>query len=143
MDEQKFEALGAMVGEVDADGPPTPEQAQAQAAADTMDANAREWGTIAYMIGGALSMLAPELRQVYSEDACYAWGQSAATVAQKYGWDGPANVPEISLAISTVGLAVPSFLAIRLRLSQLQAAREQAQRRAPVDVTPTGGGDGS
>ena len=140
MDEVKFEGLAAIVAEVDAAGPATPEQVEAQAAADTMDASAREWGTIAYMVGGALAMLAPELRQVYTEDACFAWGQSAATVAQKYGWDGPANVPEIGLAISTVGLAVPSFLAIRLRLAQLSAAKAKAQA---VEVeASSGGGDG-
>lgn len=142
MDEQKFEALASIVADVDAAGPPTPEQVEAQTAADTHDAAAREWGTIAFMIGGALSMIAPELRQVYTEEACFAWGQSAATVAEKYGWSDPGNVPEIGLAISTVGLAVPSYLAIRLRLRQLEAAKAAQQQRDTVEAQ-AGGGNGS
>jgi hypothetical protein len=129
MDAQKMEALGGLVDEIDATGPEAQAaaQAEAQQQADS-EQGAREWGVIAFTIGGALSMLAPELRQVYTEDACLNWGRSVVPVAEKYGWNGPANVPELGLLIASAGLAVPSFLAIRERMRQLKEARQAAER---------------
>lgn len=126
MDAAKLESLAGIVSEADALGGPTAEQAEQAAAAEAHDAaedQAREWGVIAYTIGSALGMLAPELRQVYTESACLTWGRSVVPVAEKYGWNGPANVPEIGLAISTAGLAVPTFLLIRKRLAELRPAK--------------------
>jgi hypothetical protein len=130
MDDLKFDALTGLVAETDAAGPPTPEQQAETTAAAAMDTQAREWGVIAFTIGSALAMLAPELRQVYTEDACYTWGQSAAVVADKYGWNGPGSVPEIGLAIATAGLAIPSYLAIAARLKALKMEQARADQAA-------------
>lgn len=134
MDAERMQALDGLVAEVDELAGPTPEQAQQQAAEveaqQAMEAAAREWGMVAFMIGGALSMLAPELRQVYTEDACLAWGGAMVPVAEKYGWNGPGNVPEIGLLIATAGLAVPSVIAVRGRLAQMKAAKAAAERAA-------------
>lgn len=123
MDADKLNGLDGLVGEVDAEGPPTPEQVQEQQQAQTLENSAREWGLIVYTVGGALAMLAPELRQVYSEDACLRWGESMAPVAEKYGWNNPANVPEFGLALTTLGLAVPTYLIVKTKLEQLREAR--------------------
>ncbi|HWP19767.1 MAG TPA: hypothetical protein VNO84_11610 [Burkholderiaceae bacterium] len=123
-DVAKLEALGQMTAEADALGGPTPEQAEQQAAMDAAETAAREWGVIAYTIGGALSMLAPELRQVYTEDACMGWGRAMVPVADKYGWNAPSDVPELGLIIATAGLAVPSYVAVRRRLDAIKAKRE-------------------
>jgi hypothetical protein len=155
MDAQKLEAVAALVDEIDADGPPTPEQQEQQAAVDAAELQAREWGMVAFTIGGALAMLAPELRQVYTEEACNAWGCAVVPVAEKYGWSGPGNVPEIGLLLATAGLAVPSYIAISRRLAMLkeaqrkaeaaERARKAAQGAQDVDSRPVGGGvdDGS
>lgn len=137
MDANKLEGLGGLIDEIDAEDPQKQAQAQAeqqaaqQAEADA-DTQAREWGVIAYTVGSALGMLAPELKQVYTEDACLKWGRSVVPVALKYGWNGPGAVPELGLLISTAGLAVPSYLVIRMKLAQLKAAKEaaEAQQRA-------------
>lgn len=136
MDEDRMQALGGLIDEVDAAGPPTPEQAKAQAEeqqqAQALDTATQEWGSVAYMIGGALAMLAPELRQVYTQDACMAWGGSAALVAQKYGWNSPAAAPELGLIVATAGFAVPSYLAISRRLADMRGgstAQELSQPR--------------
>lgn len=130
MDAAKMDALEGLVTEADAQGGPTPEQQQEQQQAQDMEAGAREWGAIAYMIGGALSMLAPELKPVYTEDRCLAWGTSVMPVAEKYGWNGPGSIPELGLAISTLGFAVPTALIIRSKLAELKEARQQAERDA-------------
>lgn len=132
MDTQKLEALGTLVNEVDAAAPPTPEQAEklkteqdaansAAQAAETLEASARQWGSIAYMIGGALAMVAPELRQVYTERACMDWGRAVVPVAEKYGWSGVGHLPELGLLIATAGLAVPSVLAVRAAVAKEKA----------------------
>lgn len=117
MDATKLEGLGGLVDDIDGEAPQSPEQqaeaAAAVEAADSLEAAARQWGSIVYMIGGALSMVAPDLRRVYTEDACFAWGRAAAPVAEKYGWNGSSALPEIGLAIATLGLAVPSWFAIK------------------------------
>jgi hypothetical protein len=127
VDTTKLESLGDIVGEADAiaTGAPTPEQ-QAQAAAaqaeQLAEDSAREWGVIAYTIGTALAVLAPELRNVYTEEACFAWGRSMVPVAQKYGFDGPGNVPELGLLISTMSLGVPTALVLRAKIAALRSA---------------------
>lgn len=132
MDATKLEGLGTLVDEVDAAAPPSPEeaarmaqqaQAQAQAAQaeQTLESEARQWGSIAYMIGGALGIVAPELRQVYTERACMDWGRAVVPVAAKYGWNGAGHLPELGLAIATLGLAVPSVLAVRAAMQREKA----------------------
>lgn len=93
------------------------------------DQDAREWGMVAYTIGQAAAMFAPQLRSVYSEEACAAWGATVVPVARKYGWSGPGSIPEIGLILSTASLAVPTFFALRARLAELDAERLAAERR--------------
>lgn len=135
MDMDKLDALGGLVEEVDGASPQAQAEAQAvvQQQADA-EQGAREWGVIAYTVGSALGMLAPELRQVYTEDACLNWGRAMVPVADKYGWNGPANVPEIGLLLATAGLAVPSVIAVRARLAELKKAREAKAET----ITPSG-----
>lgn len=139
MDETKFEALDGLVTEVDAEGPQTPEQQAAQQAeAQALD-SAQQWGSIVYAVGTGLALIAPELRSVYTPDACNAWGQAMQPVAEKHGWNSPANVPEFGLLLASVGLGVPTFLAIRARLVELKRERESARPAAPDDAAAAAG----
>ncbi len=125
MDAQRIEALDEIIQEADSVGGPTPEQQAEQAQAAGLEEGARAWGAVMYMVGGALSMVAPELRQVYTEQACLNWGRAAAPVAEKYGWNNPAALPELGLVIATAGFVVPSAVAIRARVV---AMREEKNR---------------
>lgn len=126
MDASKLDALQDLIHEVDGEGPPTAEQQQAASAETDLDQAAREWGSIVFMVGHAAAMIAPELRQVYTEDACINWGRAMVPVAKKYGWDGPSNVPELGLLIASAGLVVPSVFAIRARLHALRDTEKPA-----------------
>lgn len=142
--EDKLAALETTVEEVDGLGPMTPEQQQAQAAEVAALDQAQQWGMIAFSIGGALSMLAPELRQVYTQEACMAWGTAMVPVAEKYGWAGPGNCPELGLLMATAGLAIPSVLAVRQRMAQLKRVRADAEaakkaQEKPQEVQADGG----
>ena len=159
MDATKLEALGGLVDEVDAAAPPSPEQLEEQRraeaaatsaaqAAESLEQGARQWGAIAYMIGGALSMVAPELRQVYTERACMDWGRAVVPVADKYGWNGAGKLPELGLAIATMGLAIPSVLAVRAAIARektgwLGAVRAWwSKRKTGKDAADEGAADG-
>lgn len=130
MDMRRMEGLAQLADETDAEAPPTPEQQQAQAqeqaAAAAGEESARQWGAIVYMLGNAAAMLAPELRRIYTEEACFNWGRSMHPVAQKYGWDSPDSLPELGLLISTAGLVVPSYFAIKQRLAELPEEKDKA-----------------
>lgn len=124
---QALVALGHLAAEVDADNPGPEARAAAEAAVEKaaqVDRVAEEWAQIPWLIGRALSMAAPELAQVYSQQACMSWGKSAAAVAEKYGWKDASIGPELGLAVSTLGFAVPSFLLIRERVRQAQEAND-------------------
>lgn len=138
MDESKFHALDGLVTEVDADGPPTPEQAEQQAReAQALD-GAQQWATVAQGIGSLFSLIAPELRGVYTPDACQQWGQAMQPVAEKHGWNSPTNLPEFGLFMVSLGLGVPTFLVLRERIKELKRER-QAAEPAPA---PDAGGPG-
>jgi len=117
-DMKKLDALGGMTDEIDSRGPPTPEQQEAAQALSDAEKQAMEWGMVAFTIGGALSMFAPELKQVYTQESCLKWGESVVPVAVKYGWNGPGNVPELGLLLSTAALVVPTVFVIRARLQE-------------------------
>jgi hypothetical protein len=139
MDTIKLDALEGLVSEVDGEAPPTAEQQREQqeqaAKEEQLETGARSWGMIAFAIGGGLSLIAPELKQVYTEDACMQWGRSMMPVAEKYGWNSPGALPELGLLMTTMSLAVPSVLAVRTKLQQAKAAKTvdvEARESAPA-----------
>lgn len=146
MDMDKMNGLAAMAAELDDEVTPrtADELAAEEAAAQAADPEhqAQAWAGVMAMIGGALTMIAPELEQIYTEKACLKWGAAVVPVAQKYGWDGPGSVPEIGLLIATLPLAVPSFFLVRRRIAQLKAAKAAAdeartvENGAPAGETP-------
>jgi hypothetical protein len=143
MDAAKMEALEGLVSEVDGESPEAQQADQAQAQqAEAIDAGAREWAMIAFVIGNGLAMIAPELRKVYTEEACMSWGASMMPVADKYGWNSPSSLPELGLLIATMGLAVPSVLAVRQRIQQAKeatAAELAAKKARDLAGAPDGG----
>lgn len=154
-------ALGTVTAETDA-GNPDPAALQQkqdeQKKKDEITAEAREWGQFMFVIGGTVTMLAPELQRLYTQEACLNWGTHAAAVAAKYKWKSPA-LPELALAAATLHLALPTFLVLRSKVQQVKdaqdagplakvvmwwrerRARKAAEKKAPVDAEP-GQGDG-
>lgn len=129
---EQLTAMESQTRQLDAELSPTADGAidgGAPAGADAAPAvdPAAAWAAVAQSIGALLSIAAPELRAVYTEEACRGWGERVVPVAAKYGWDSPDGMPEVSLGIATLGLAVPSVMVIRARIA---AAREEARAAA-------------
>lgn len=123
----RLEQLAPMAQEVDSANPSAEQQQQMQAEAEQVsvsDAAAKQWGMLMFTVGGFACMIAPELRPIYAEDRCFAWGQQANAVAEKYGWNGPTAMPELALIASTLGFAVPSWIIIRQRMEQARTAKD-------------------
>lgn len=155
-----LEALGGMAAEVDADnlGPEAAAAAAAEAEkATAAESGAREWAAVPMMLGGLACMIAPELRNVYTEKNCLAWGECANQVAEKYNWNSPANMPELGLLACTASLAVPTFFLLRERVEEMRGgtakgllakigvwwrARKAAKAAAAAPDKGEGGGDG-
>ncbi len=156
-DLEKLTALETMTAETDANGPPTPEQLEKEKEAAEAVTEAEAWAQVPLMLGSVLSMFAPELQAIYTQENCASWGERMVPVAQKYGWNGPSNLPEIGLVIATAGMAIPTVIVVRAKLKQMQeanashqAAKERVMQRGvvPSPVTDVGvagtdgGGDG-
>ena len=124
---QRLEALGKLTQDFESDNP-TPEQEQAQAGEQQAQASAedgaRDWGILMFTVGGLVCMVAPELRPIYTDDRCYAWGQQMQLVGEKYGWNAPSNSPELGLIASTIGFAVPTFMVLRQKIAEARAAKK-------------------
>lgn len=92
------------------------------------------WAMIPAMIGGALCMAMPELKTVYTENACKQWGVAMVPVAQKYGWNADAltNSPEIALAFASLPLVLGTVTAIKAKkLENAKAAKAEKSEEKP------------
>ena len=126
---QRLEQLAGMTQEADAANPSAAEQQEQQQQAEAMSQSqiaAQQWGILMFTIGGFCQMIAPELKQVYSEDRCFAWGAQANAVAEKYGWNGPSAMPELALIASTAGFAVPTYFLIKQKLHEAKEGKGPA-----------------
>ena len=115
----RLEALGRMTKETEDANPGSEsleKEQKEQAQISIADASAKQWGMLIFTIGGVAQMIAPELKAVYSEERCFAWGQQANAVAEKYGWNGPSSMPELALIASTAGFFVPTYFVIKSKM---------------------------
>ena len=134
---EKLEALGKMTEETENANPSQADQQAEQAEqtkASAADLSAKQWGMLMYTIGGFAQMIAPELKAVYSEDRCFAWGQQATAVAEKYGWNGPSNMPELALLASTAGFAIPTYLLMKASIKTAQAGTSPTSLAAKIGI---------
>lgn len=123
----RLEQLAGMTQETDAANPSAEQQQQAAQEieqASAADQAAKQWGMLMYTVGGFACMIAPELKPVYAEDRCFAWGQQANNVAEKYGWNGPSAMPELALIASTAGFLIPTWMIIKQKIEQAKAAKD-------------------
>ncbi|AYR24549.1 hypothetical protein RC54_12230 [Herbaspirillum rubrisubalbicans] len=57
----------------------------------------------------------PEVAAAYTDDAKLNLARKIAPVAEKHGWNGPGDSPELMLAIGAFGFSMPAIMAYRQR----------------------------
>ena len=98
---------------------------------------AESWAMVPAMIGSALGMALPELREVYSEQACRAWGAAMVPVADKYGWDADTIMgPEVGLLCASLPLAVGTIAAVQKAKAEKRPAPRQVEAPKPSPEVP-------
>lgn len=118
-------ALGTVTRETDAANPDqatVQQREQLQVEEAQAEEGAQQWGQIMFLFGGAVTMVAPELKPVYAEARCLTWGKAANEVAKKYEWDAPA-LPELTLAACSMSFVIPTFLVLREKAKEIKDAR--------------------
>jgi hypothetical protein len=88
------------------------------------------WAEIPQMVGSILCLAMPELKDVYNEKACRAWGESMHRLATKRGWSADGLPPEVTVAMTSAMFVIPTGLCIKQRRDQAQRAREAQQNAA-------------
>lgn len=82
-----------------------------------------QWAMVPAMIGAALAMALPDLKEVYSESACRAWGDAMVPVAEKYGWNADALAcPEVGLLCASLPLLMGTVGAVQKHKAAALAA---------------------
>lgn len=129
LDQQGAAATEAAVGGViDGQGNIVPAQADPNAAA-------MEWLIIPELMAWAITTALPETKEHYTQESKMELAQKIAPVAEKYGWNGPGDMPELGLAVGAIGFSMPAVLAYKTRKMQIEAARQEAQA-GTVNVRP-------
>ena len=120
-DTSRLESLGSMTQEFEKDNP-TPELAKKMQEEERVEGlseqGAREWGVMLFSVGGMITMIAPELKPVYSEERCFQWGQHMQNVCQKYGWTGPSHSPEFGLLMASVTFLLPTISVLPAKIKE-------------------------
>lgn len=134
---QEGAALESSLG---AEIPPGPGDAPPAGAASSPSAAAIEeqkvdmWAMLPKLVGSAICMALPELKEHYSTDNCRTWGAAMNEVAKKRGWDVGEMAPELAAVAATLGLFIlPTTIAIVKR--KQAAAEKRKQPDKPAELT--------
>ena len=115
MTEQDMQALIAQGDNIDND---TAQQAQAAIAGPAPtnpDAAALEWMMVPEALAFVICGMFPEVAAAYTDEAKLNLARKIAPVAEKHGWNGPGDSPELMLAIGAFGFSMPAIMAYRNR----------------------------
>ncbi len=111
-------------------GAALPGDAQQQPAPPAVDADqegAAFWALVPKTFGSILCMAFPELREVYGEEKCLAWGVAMQAVAKKRGWN-VVNSPEAVLVAASSVFVIPTAVTM--------VKHAQARKRAAASPRP-------
>lgn len=105
-----------------------------QVAVEVIDP-ADAWADIPRKVGSLLTIVAPELRDVYSEAACKEWGRDMHRLATKRGWSTEGLPPEVAAGISSAGFLLPTLLVLKGKRDAIRKARELAAGSGEIPRT--------
>lgn len=124
------------------------DKGQVIAPVDDTDAKAAQWLILPQTLAWAITTALPETAEAYTPEKCMELARAFVPVADKYGWTGLGDSPELTLAFCAVGFSLPGFMAFKARKAAA-AAREEKEKAVsaggyinPIDGTQAGGNGG-
>lgn len=78
-------------------------------------AEAQAWAQIPASFGKIISLAFPHLADAYDEKNCTAWGEQMVEVARRHGWTSKSVGPWVGLALASVPMVIPTYIAMKLR----------------------------
>lgn len=95
---------------------------------------ADSWALLPAMVGSMLAIAMPELKAVYTPEACQAWGEAMVPVADEYGWNADEVLGQkLALAMATAPFVIGTAFAVKAR--KAEAAPKPA---APISAPGAG-----
>ncbi len=90
---------------------------------------AAEWFLVPKTLAWAITTVFPELAPHYTDEKCMELATAIVPVADKYGWSGVGNSPELALAMGTAFFCMPAIQAHKAR--NAAKAKAKAEKEAP------------
>lgn len=86
---------------------------------------AAQWAIIPQTLAWAITAVFPETAPAYTPEKCMELANAIVPVADKYGWNGPGNSPELGLVLASAFFSMPAYMAYKTR----QAAKAEAEAK--------------
>lgn len=119
-------AEAAATGQLDDKGqiiaPPDP--------VDLAEQRAAEWLIVPQTLAWAITAALPETAASYTPEKCMELARAFVPVADKYGWNGPGESPELSLILCSAMFCAPAYIAVKHRQAAAKEKKPEAQKRA-------------
>lgn len=100
---------------------------------------AMEWIIIPKMLAWAITAALPETAPAYTDAKCLELAKAFVPVADKYGWSGLNDSPELSLIMCGAMFSMPAFLAYKARKAQADAADPAKVDQVKTEARPAAG----
>ena len=103
---------------------------------------AAEWFIVPKTAAWAITAVFPELAEHYTDEKCMELARAIVPVADKYGWGGVGNSPELALAMGAAFFCLPAVQAHRHRQAEKAKKAKLENKRAEGEPVLQVAGDG-
>jgi hypothetical protein len=107
---------------------------------DPMIEKAAQWLIVPQMLAWAITAAMPETAAAYTPEKQMELARAFVPVADKYGWDGIGDAPELTLVMCSVAFCAPGFMAYKARKAAADAAAKAAKaEKGETFINPING----
>ena len=101
---------------------------------------AESWAMLPAMVGSILCMAMPELKAVYTPDACNAWGAAMVPVADEQGWNADEFLgPKMGLLVASAPFVLGTVFAIKARKAAALPDKQKGNEPGALVADPGAG----
>lgn len=97
---------------------------------DLTEQKAAEWMIVPQTLAWAITAALPETAPAYTPEKCMELARAFVPVAEKYGWNGPGESPELSLLLCSAMFCAPAYIAVKHRQAAAKQKKDESPKRA-------------